>query len=52
LVKAGGYYNPKRQEFNPEYDDDADKLLADMELNDTEEEIELKLRVMRIYNKR
>ena len=53
LVKAGGY-NPKRQEFDPEYDDDAEKLLSDMESNDndTEEEKELKLRVLRIYNKR
>jgi len=53
LVEVSGY-NPKRQEFNPEYDDDAEKLLADMEFNDndTEEEIELKLRIIRIYNKR
>jgi transcriptional adapter 2-alpha len=53
LVEASGY-NPKRQEFDPEYDDDAEKLLTDMEFNDndTEEEIELKLRIIRIYNKR
>ena len=53
LVEISGY-NSKRQEFNIEYDDDAEKLLADMEFNDndTEEEIEIKLRVIRIYNKR
>ncbi|AES64520.2 transcriptional adapter ADA2b [Medicago truncatula] len=53
LVEASGY-NPKRQEFDPEYDDDAEKLLADMEFNDndTEEEIEIKLRVISVYNKR
>lgn len=47
-------YNPKRQEFDLEYDDDAEKLLVDMEFKDTdtEEERELKLRVLRIYNKR
>ncbi|GLU08718.1 hypothetical protein SLE2022_256140 [Rubroshorea leprosula] len=47
-------YNPKRQEFDIEYDDDAEKLLVDMEFKDTdtEEERELKLRVLRIYNKR
>lgn len=47
-------YNPKRQEFDPEYDNDAEQLLADMEFKeaDTEEERELKLRVLRIYSKR
>ncbi|XP_009402837.2 transcriptional adapter ADA2 [Musa acuminata AAA Group] len=44
-------YNPKRQEFDPEYDNDAEQALADMEFkeNDTETERELKLRVLRIY---
>lgn len=53
LVESSGY-NPKRQEFDPEYDNDAEQLLADMEFkdNDTEEERELKLRVLRIYSKR
>ncbi|KAJ6921605.1 hypothetical protein NC652_015506 [Populus alba x Populus x berolinensis] len=39
-------YNPKRQEFDPEYDNDAEQLLAEMEFKetDTEEERELKLR--------
>lgn len=53
LVELSGY-NPKRQEFDPEYDNDAEQLLADMEFKDadTEEERELKLRVLRIYSKR
>ncbi|KAF3451211.1 hypothetical protein FNV43_RR07304 [Rhamnella rubrinervis] len=53
LVELSGY-NPKRQEFDPEYDNDAEQLLADMEFkdNDTEEEREIKLRVLRIYSKR
>ncbi|RWW46242.1 hypothetical protein BHE74_00047839 [Ensete ventricosum] len=44
-------YNPRRQEFDPEYDNDAEQALADMEFkeNDTETERELKLRVLRIY---
>lgn len=47
-------YNPKRQEFDPEYDNDAEQLLAEMEFKDTdtEEEREIKLRVLRIYSKR
>ncbi|KAM7525300.1 hypothetical protein LguiA_015202 [Lonicera macranthoides] len=53
LMDISGY-NPKRQEFDPEYDNDAEQLLADMEFKeaDTEEERELKLRVLRIYSKR
>lgn len=40
-------YNQKREEFDPEYDNDAEQLLAEMEFkeNDTPEEHELKLRV-------
>lgn len=47
-------YNFKRQEFEVEYDNDAEQLLADMEFKDTDTdaERELKLRVLRIYNKR
>ena len=47
-------YNPKRQEFDVEYDNDAEQLLADMEFKDTdtEAERELKLRVLHIYSKR
>lgn len=47
-------YNPKRQEFEIEYDNDAEQLLADMEFKetDTEAERELKLRVLRIYSRR
>lgn len=53
LMKLSGYI-PKRQEFDREYDNDAEQLLADMEFKetDTEEERELKLRVLRIYSKR
>lgn len=53
LVEASGY-NAKRQEFDPEYDNDAEQLLAEMEFKDTdpEEERELKLRVLRFYSKR
>ncbi|XP_071904425.1 transcriptional adapter ADA2-like isoform X1 [Coffea arabica] len=47
-------YNSKRQEFEVEYDNDAEQLLADMEFKDTDTdaERELKLRVLRIYSKR
>lgn len=53
LVKLSGF-NPKRREFDPEYDIDAEQLLAEMEFKDadTEDERELKLRVLRIYSKR
>ncbi|XP_062088122.1 transcriptional adapter ADA2b isoform X2 [Humulus lupulus] len=53
LVEMSGY-NSKRLEFDPEYDNDAEQLLADMEFKDadTEEEREIKLRVLRIYSKR
>ncbi|XP_065881695.1 transcriptional adapter ADA2-like isoform X2 [Euphorbia lathyris] len=47
-------YNFKRQEFEIEYDNDAEQLLADMEFKDTDTKAdrELKLRVLRIYSKR
>ncbi|KAM1918465.1 hypothetical protein ACFX13_037941 [Malus domestica] len=53
LVEMSGY-NAKRQEFDPEYDNDSEQLLADMEFKDTDtdEERELKLKVLRIYAKR
>ncbi|XP_021676501.2 transcriptional adapter ADA2b isoform X2 [Hevea brasiliensis] len=53
LVELSGY-NPKRQEFDTEYDNDAEQLLAEMEFKDTDtdDEHELKLRVLRIYSKR
>ncbi|EPS71962.1 hypothetical protein M569_02798, partial [Genlisea aurea] len=53
-LAESGFYDVKRREFDPEYDTDAEKLLADMEFkdNDTEEECELKMRVLRIYSKR
>ncbi|GMY38125.1 transcriptional adapter ADA2-like [Fagus crenata] len=47
-------YNSKRQEFEIEYDHDAEQILADMEFKDTDSDAdrELKLRVLRIYSKR
>ncbi|KAL8150968.1 hypothetical protein V2J09_020776 [Rumex salicifolius] len=53
LLELSGY-NPKRQEFEVEYDNDAEQLLSDMEFKetDTEAERELKLRVLRIYWRR
>ncbi|KAF7803858.1 transcriptional adapter ADA2b [Senna tora] len=53
LLQLSGY-NPKRQEFDPEYDNDAEQLLAEMEFKDTDSEVEreLMLRVLRIFNKR
>lgn len=47
-------YNSKREEFEIEYDNDAEQMVADMEFKetDTNAERELKLRVLRIYNKR
>ncbi|EEF39499.1 transcriptional adaptor, putative [Ricinus communis] len=53
LIESSGY-NAKRQEFDPEYDNDAEQLLAEMDFKDTdtEDERELKLRVLRIYSKR
>ncbi|KAL4320948.1 hypothetical protein HN51_065118 [Arachis hypogaea] len=53
LVESSGY-NSKRQEFDPEYDNDAEQLLAEMEFKDadTDDEREIKLRVLRIYAKR
>lgn len=53
LVEMSGY-NAKRQEFDPEYDNDAEQLLAEMEFKDTdtEDERELKKRILHIYYKR
>ncbi|XP_057431057.1 transcriptional adapter ADA2a [Lotus japonicus] len=47
-------YNFKREEFEIEYDNDAEQVLADMEFKDTdtEAECETKLRVLHIYSKR
>ncbi|KAJ6823699.1 transcriptional adapter ADA2 [Iris pallida] len=44
-------YNAKRVEFDPEYDDEAEQSLAEMEFkeNDSEADRELKLRVLRVY---
>lgn len=53
VVELSGY-NFKRKEFDIEYDNDAEHLLADMEFKDTDSEAdhELKLRILRIYSKR
>ncbi|KAI9075981.1 hypothetical protein K1719_042053 [Acacia pycnantha] len=47
-------YNFKREEFEIEYDNDAEQVLADMEFKDTDTESErlLKLQVLQIYSKR
>jgi transcriptional adapter 2-alpha len=47
-------YNIKRNEFDPEYDMDAELPLAEMEFreNDTEEDVQMKLRMIEIYNSR
>ncbi|XP_062015587.1 transcriptional adapter ADA2-like [Rosa rugosa] len=47
-------YNYKRQEFEIEYDNDAEQILADMEFldTDTDRDRELKLRVLHVYGKR
>ncbi|XP_077222100.1 transcriptional adapter ADA2-like [Tasmannia lanceolata] len=47
-------YNSKRQEFDPEYDNEAEQPLAEMEFNDNDSETyrQLKLRVLHIYSSR
>ncbi|KAL5769329.1 hypothetical protein ACOSQ2_016112 [Xanthoceras sorbifolium] len=53
LAERSGY-NSKRHEFDQEYDNDAEQMLADIEFKDTDtaDERELKLRMIRIYTKR
>ncbi|KAK3218809.1 hypothetical protein Dsin_012779 [Dipteronia sinensis] len=53
LVELGSY-NSKRQEFDPEYDNDAEKMLADIEFigTATKDERELKLRMLLVEWKR
>lgn len=50
LTELSGF-NPKRREFDPEYDNDAEQSLAEMEFKetDTDTDRELKLRVLHIY---
>ncbi|KAJ1293584.1 hypothetical protein BS78_01G079800 [Paspalum vaginatum] len=50
LTELSGY-NSKRHEFDPEYDNDAEQALAEMEFKETDSDTdrELKLRVLRIY---
>ncbi len=45
-------FMPRRGDFDVEWDNDADKLLEDMEFssNDTPEEREIKIKVIEIYN--
>ena len=47
-------YNVKRDEFDPEYDVEAELPLAEMEFRDTDTELDrkLKLRMIEIYNRR
>ncbi|KAH7530044.1 hypothetical protein JRO89_XSUnG0027300 [Xanthoceras sorbifolium] len=53
LAERSGY-NSKRHEFDQEYDNDAEQMLAEIEFKDTDtaDERELKLRMIRIYTKR
>ncbi|PIA28310.1 hypothetical protein AQUCO_07200158v1 [Aquilegia coerulea] len=53
LLELSGY-NPKRNEFDPEYDTDAEKSIANLEFKDTdtEAEHELKLQMLHAYNRR
>ena len=45
---------PRRGDFEVEYDNDAELLLAEMEFNDddTEEELKMKFKLMDIYNQK
>jgi transcriptional adapter 2-alpha len=45
---------PKRGDFDIEFDNDAELLLAEMEFNDDDKqfEIEMKYKVLEIYNQR
>jgi len=47
-------YNVKRDEFDPEYDIDAELPLAEMEIRETDTELDksLKLQMLKVYNKR
>lgn len=47
-------YNVKRHEFDPEYDNDAEMPLAELDFkeSDSAQDRELKLRLLRIYNSR
>ena len=47
-------YNAFRHEFDPEYDNDAETIIADIEFSeqDSAEDIKRKTRIMRVYNMR
>jgi transcriptional adapter 2-alpha len=47
-------FMPRREDFDIEWDNEAEKLLQDMEFlpNDSKEDIELKLKVCEVYNSR
>ncbi|KAL3147326.1 hypothetical protein ABBQ32_002810 [Trebouxia sp. C0010 RCD-2024] len=53
VVALAGFHI-KRQEFEPEYDNEAEMIVADMEFkeDDTEEDVEEKVRVIEYYNTR
>lgn len=46
-------FSPQRGDFETEYKNDAEKVLADIdfEADDTPSDVELKLNVLKIYNK-
>lgn len=47
-------YNPKRDEFEPDFDNEAESAIADIEFrpDDAPEDERLKLRMLEIYNRR
>ena len=47
-------YNPKRDEFDPDYDNDAELLVADLEfpVGEVDEIVRQKLKLLEVYNKR
>ncbi|MCL7024584.1 hypothetical protein MKW94_024061 [Papaver nudicaule] len=53
LLEISGY-NPRRREFDPEYDNEAEKAIAELEFKDTDtaDEREIKLRMLHIYGQR
>ena len=52
-LEAVGYW-PKRGDFDYEYDNDAEFLLSEMEFNEDDKEIEVKMKykILEIYNSR
>ncbi|PNW86501.1 hypothetical protein CHLRE_02g089150v5 [Chlamydomonas reinhardtii] len=47
-------FHAKRMEFDPEYDNDAETIVADMEFNeyDTPADVQMKVQMLQLYNRR